>query len=111
DAVRTHARARGDHPILTYGPHTISYAEMDARSSQVAQALRAEGIAPQDRIAFVDKNGPEYFEVLFGGAKINAVNVAVNWRLAPAEMLYTIEDAEARALVIGADFFPHLDEI
>ena len=29
-------------------------------------------------VAFLDKNGPEYFEVLFGGGKINAVNVAVN---------------------------------
>ena len=42
---------------------------------------------------------------------INAVNVAVNWRLAPAEMEYTINDAEARVLIVGPDFFPHLAEI
>ena len=72
--------------MITYGQRTISYAEMDERSSRVARALAAEGVAAQDRVAFLDKNGPEYFEVLFGGGKINAVNVAVNWRLAPAEM-------------------------
>ncbi len=80
--------------MITYGQRTISYAEMDGRSSRVARALAAEGVAAQDRVAFLDKNGPEYFEVLFGGGKINAVNVAVNWRLAPAEMKYTIDDAD-----------------
>jgi long-chain acyl-CoA synthetase len=97
--------------MITYGQRTITYAEMDERSSRVARALGAEGVAAQDRVAFLDKNGPEYFEVLFGGGKINAVNVAVNWRLAPAEMKYTIDDAEAKVLFVGPDFFPHLAEL
>jgi long-chain acyl-CoA synthetase len=111
NVVRIHARARGRRPMMTYGQRTISYAEMDERSSRVARALAAEGVAAQDRVAFLDKNGPEYFEVLFGGGKINAVNVAVNWRLAPAEMKYTIDDAEAKVLFVGPDFFPHLAEL
>ena len=109
--VRTHGRERGARRMITYGSRGISYAEMDARSSQVASGLAAEGVVAQDRVAFIDKNGPEYFEVLFGGGKINAVNVAVNWRLAPAEMEYTINDAAAKMLFVGAEFFPHLAEI
>jgi long-chain acyl-CoA synthetase len=109
--VRTHAAERGGHPMLTYGPRTITYAEMNAVSSQVAQSLLAEGIGPQDRVAFLDKNGPEYFEVLFGGAKVNAVNVAVNWRLAPAEIEQTINDAEAKVLFVGAEFRAQLEAI
>ena len=38
---------------------------------------------PDDRVAFIDKNGLEWFEVIFGLAKLGAVNVSVNWRLAP----------------------------
>ncbi|PWU22779.1 MAG: long-chain fatty acid--CoA ligase [Candidatus Rokuibacteriota bacterium] len=109
--VRMHAAERGPQPMITYGARLISYAEMDAASSRVAQALLAERVGPGDRIAFLDKNGPEYFEVLFGGAKINAVNVAVNWRLAPPEMVYTINDAEATLLFVGQDFVSQLDEI
>jgi len=82
--VRDHARAGGARPMLTYGARTITWAEMDARSSRVAQGLLAAGLAAQDRVALVDKNGPEYFEILFGGGKANVVNVAVNWRLTPA---------------------------
>jgi long-chain acyl-CoA synthetase len=109
--VRAHGGERGSHPILTYGGRAITYAQMNERSSRVGQALLAEGVGPQDRVAFLDKNGPEYFEVLFGGGKANVVNVAVNWRLAPAEMEYTINDAQAKVLFVGPDFVGHLDQI
>ncbi len=109
--IRTHAAERGSRPMLTYGRRTISYGEMDAVSSRVAQGLLGEGIGSQDRVAFLDKNGPEYFEVLFGGAKVNAVNVAVNWRLAPEEIERTINDAQAKLLFVGADLLSQVDEV
>ena len=109
--VREHARGRGDRPMITYGERVITWSEMDARSSRVAQGLLAAGLAEQSRIAFLDKNGPEYFEVLFGGGKANVVNVAVNWRLTPGEMAYVINDAEAKILFVGPDFLGHLEEM
>ena len=109
--VREHARGRGDRPMITYVERVITWAEMDARSSRVAQGLLAAGLAEQSRIAFLDKNGPEYFEVLFGGGKANVVNVAVNWRLTPGEMAYVINDAEAKILFVGPDFLGHLEEM
>jgi long-chain acyl-CoA synthetase len=105
-------RARGgdrERPMITSGDRAISWADMDERSSRVAQGLLAAGLVAQDRVAFLDKNGFEYFEVLFGGGKANVVNVAVNWRLAPPEMAYVINDAAARVLFVGPDFLTHLD--
>jgi long-chain acyl-CoA synthetase len=104
-------RARETRPMIVCGSRTVTWAEMDARSSRMAQGLRAAGLAAQDRVAFLDKNGVEYFEVLFGGGKANVVNVAVNWRLAAAEMAYVINDACARVLFVGPDFLGHLDEM
>jgi len=97
--------------MITYGERVIAWSEMDARSSRVAQGLLAAGLAEQTRVAFLDKNGPEYFEVLFGGGKANVVNVAVNWRLTPGEMAYVINDAEAKILFVGPDFLGHLEEM
>jgi long-chain acyl-CoA synthetase len=108
--VRGHGEGRPDAPAITYEGRTTTWAELDARTNQVAQALAGEGVGEQDRIAFIDKNGPEYFEFLFGGAKLNAVTVGVNWRLAPPEMEYTINDAEARVLVVGSEFLSHLEQ-
>jgi long-chain acyl-CoA synthetase len=68
-------------------------------------------VGEQDRIAFLDKNGIEHFEVFFGAALLNAVCVDVNWRLAPPEVEYIVEDAEAKVFVVGAEFVPLLDAI
>src|SRR5687767_16031572 len=90
DTIRKQAAERPDAPALTFQERAITYKEMDQRSSRVAQGLRDAGVGERDRIAFLDKNCPEYFDTLFGAAKINAVDVAVNWRLAPPEIKYTV---------------------
>src|SRR5580704_13814131 len=101
--MRSGAAEHPDRPMLTgSGPdgtiRTLTWAEEDARSSRVAQALAAAGVSQGDRVAFLDKNGLAYFDVLFGAAKINAVTVAVNWRLAAPEMAQIISDAGAVVL-------------
>ena len=109
--IRTHGAERPDHPALEFDGRTITFGELDQRSSQAAQALKAAGVGNQHRVAFIDKNGPEFFEVTFGLSKLNAVNVAVNWRLAPAEMAQIIEDSQVEVVIVGADFVPHVEKI
>jgi long-chain acyl-CoA synthetase len=109
--VRHHGRERPDAPAIEYDGRTITFSELDARSSQLASALAALGVAAEDRVAFLDKNGPEYFEVTFALSKLNAVNVAVNWRLAPTEIAQVINDATAKVLIVGAEFFAHAEKI
>src|ERR1700722_11943440 len=102
--VRDWAAKTPDRPMLTYLGTTSTWAQVDRRSSQVAQGLLAEGIGAGDRVAFLDKNSVAFFEVAFGAAKINAVPVPVNWRLAPAEMAQIINDAEAPILFVDQSF-------
>ena len=77
--VRQHGAHRPDRTAVTFEGRAISWHALDSRSSQVAQALAAEGVGPLDRVAILDKYGPEFFEVLFGAAKLNAVTTPVNW--------------------------------
>ena len=111
DIIRTHGAGRPDAPALEAGERSMTFAELDRRSSQVAQALRAAGVGAGDRVAFIDKNGLEWFEVTFGLAKLGAANVAVNWRLAPAEMARIIDDAHAEVVIVGPEFVPHVEKI
>jgi long-chain acyl-CoA synthetase len=106
--VGQHARERGEQAALLFGERAVSWRALDEAAGRVAHGLLAAGVTAGSRIAFLDKNGPEYFEVLFGGAKVNAVNVAVNWRLGPPEMAYVVNDAEARVLFVGETFLPQL---
>ncbi|MEZ5342057.1 MAG: AMP-binding protein [Acidimicrobiales bacterium] len=88
---RIQAAERPQKPALICDDRTMTYGELDAESSQVAQALIESGVGSQDRVGFIGKNVPEYFTLFFGAAKVNAVTVAVNWRLAPPEMAYILE--------------------
>src|SRR5580704_5194685 len=94
--IRRHGQSRGEADMLVAGDERRSWADEYARACQVAQGCQRDGIDVGDRIAFLDRNGIAYFDVLFGGALIGAVNVAVNWRLAPNEMAAIIDDAAAR---------------
>ena len=94
DVTRELAAKRPDHTALTYvnDGRSWTFAQLDAESNRVAQALLAAGVEPGDRIAYLDRNSPEYFPFLFGGAKVNAASVAVNWRLAVPEMEYILNE-------------------
>ena len=111
DVLRTHASASPDRVALRAGERAWTYAALHAESARVAQALLDAGVAPQERVAFLGRNVPEYFTLLFGAAMINGVTLAVNWRLAPPEMEYILNHAQAKVLVIGAEFLGHLDQM
>src|SRR5688500_17561410 len=99
--VRLHGRERPDQVAIVYGDREVTWRELDERSSQLANALAAEGVQANDRIARIEKNAPDYFELAFAASKLNAVLVDVNWRLAPAEMRQVVDGASGTAPVVG----------
>ncbi|MBT5139962.1 MAG: long-chain-fatty-acid--CoA ligase [Acidimicrobiaceae bacterium] len=109
DIVRDNAAERPDKPALICDERTLTYAELDAEASLVANALLSAGVENQDRVGIIAKNIPEYFTLTYGAAKINAVSVAVNWRLAPAEMGYILDNAEVGVVLVEDEFLGHLD--
>jgi long-chain acyl-CoA synthetase len=111
DIIRVHGVERADQVSLVQGDRRVTWGELYARAGQVANLLVAAGVGSQDRIAFLDKNGIEHFEVFYGAALLNAVCVDVNWRLAAPEVEYIVNDAEAKVLIVGAEFVPVLDAI
>ncbi len=106
--LRANVAERDDRPMFRFAGTTVTWGEHFRRACSVAQALRADAVTPGDRVAFLDRNGLAYFEVLFGGALAGAVNVAVNWRLAPPEMAAVIDDSGATVLVVHPEFVPGL---
>ena len=102
--LRTWARETPDAPMLTEGATTLTWSEVFDRATRISHALAGEGVTAGDRVAFLDRNCIEYFEVFFGCALLGAVSVAVNWRLAPAEMAAIIDDSPATVLFFGTDY-------
>ena len=111
EVLRVYEDLHAEKIALRASDRTWTYAEMRAESARVAQGLLAAGVAPQDRVAFLDRNIPEYFTLLFGAAMINGVTLAVNWRLAAPEMEYILNHAKAKVLLIGEEFLGQLAQM
>ncbi len=109
DIARVHGAQRPDAVAIIAGDRTLTYGQLDDRSNRLAQALRAAGVQADERVAFLDKNVPEYFETVLATAKLGAVTAAVNWRLAPAEVAFIVGDTGARVLIVGEEFVPLVD--
>ena len=103
DLVRTGARKRPHAPCVSFDGRTLDYVELDARSNRVAQALRAAGVGPGERVAIIARNSPVFYELVFGCAKSGAILVPINWRLSPREVADILGDARPRLLLVGAE--------
>jgi long-chain acyl-CoA synthetase len=101
DVVREHAERRGNHVAVRAGDRALTYAQLDERSSRLAQALRARGVREGSRVAHLDRTGLEVVELLFATSKLGAVMVPLNWRLAPPELTAIVADARARVILAG----------
>ena len=82
---------------------TLTYAELDdARRRAPPRLLAARGVGAGDRVAILTRNRIEFFELLFGCAKLGAILVPLNWRMPPAELDGLIADAAPALLFHGA---------
>ncbi len=97
--IRQAGATRGDALAIVQGDRELSFGALDERSNRLAQALRALGVGPGDRVAYLDRTAAEVVELLFAVSKLGAVIVPMNWRLAAPELSAVLADSRAR----GAD--------
>ena len=111
DISRIHASERPDSVALDFNDRVTTFAALDTRASQVAQGLIALGQKPGARVGYLGKNCDRYFEVVLGAFKARAVLVGVNWRLAPPEIAYVLNDAGCEVLFVGRDYLDAIEKI
>ncbi len=111
DIPRLHAKDRPDAVALDYRDRLTTFAEFDRRTSCVAQGLIALGQKPDARVGFLGRNTDRYFEVLLGACKARNVIVGVNWRLAPPEIAYVLNDAGCEVLFVGRDYYAAIEAL
>jgi long-chain acyl-CoA synthetase len=104
DVVREVAAKRPDAVALRHGGREVAYGELDERSNRLAQALLDSGVQAGSHVAYLDRTAPEVVELLFATAKVGAVTVPLNWRLAPRELALVLEDARPPVLIAGESY-------
>ncbi len=101
DVVRARAAATPDLPAIIETDDVTTFAELDATSSRVAQALRGDGVRPGDRVCYIGENAPSFLAVLYGASKAGAVPTALNVRLAVPEVEYILGNSRPSVVVLG----------
>jgi len=111
DIPRCYARSRPTDPALLFEGRETRWAELDRRSSRIAQGLLAAGLEPGHHVAYLGKNSDAFFEILFGSAKLGSVFASLNWRLADEELAYVLDDAEARVVFVEDEFLHCVERV
>jgi acyl-CoA synthetase (AMP-forming)/AMP-acid ligase II len=96
------ARARPGATALRFDGVAAGYAALHRRSLQWAAWLRAQGVRRGDRIAWLGLNHPDQIALLFAVARVGALLVPLNFRLAPAEWDAVLADCTPRCVIHDA---------
>ncbi len=94
-----------------YGGLTYNWAKFNRRANGVARALLDGGVGHQDKVAQYLYNSPAYMESVFAAFKVSAVPVNTNYRYTGPELRYLWDNADATAIVFGAEFTDTIETI
>jgi len=109
--IRRTAQVCGDKTATRFNGRSHSWREFQQRISHMAGGLRSLGLGEGDRAACLALNSDRYLEFYFGVAWSGAVFVPINIRLAPAEILYWLNDSGSKVLFVDVTFLPAITEI
>jgi long-chain acyl-CoA synthetase len=96
-----HGVGRPDHPavVMSGSGVTVTFRELDQRSSQLARLWRAHGLSVGDHVAIFSENQPRFFEVMWAALRSGLYVTTINSYLSPEEVAYILDDSGAKSLV------------
>jgi len=104
DLFRENARSRSDETVY-WSPNSVwTFSAIDQAANRIANGFVQAGIQKGDRIACLSKHTAETVLVWLAAAKLGAVCMPVNWRLAPPEVDYILNNGGAKILVLDDEF-------
>lgn len=111
DLLRRFATERSEAPALLFGGGQLTFAELDRRSSRLANGLSSKGVQAGNRVAILARNHPVFYELLFAAMKIGAMMMPLNWRLSSAEVAAILADGEPHLLLLDPELDCRADDL
>jgi fatty-acyl-CoA synthase len=103
--IERNAAFTPDKAATIFDGEVLSYADFAVRVEAAARALKAQcNVGRGDRVAILSLNRPDYLVALYACARLGALLVPLNWRLAAAELLFILADASVKVLMLEAAF-------
>lgn len=102
NVVRRAAEQYPDRVAMVFRDERVTYREYNERVNRCAHALLGLGLGKGDHFAVLGRNSIQYLEMCHASAKVGTVFGPLNWRLAPQELAFIINDADNRVLMVEA---------
>src|SRR5206468_6271827 len=101
--LRRSASVFPDRTAVVHGDRRYTYGQLEDRVDRLVRALRAAGLEPGDRVAFLSPNTPAMLEAHYGVPAAGGVLVAINTRLNSAQVGDSLDHSGARFLYVDAE--------
>ncbi|AIY01366.1 hypothetical protein ART_1767 [Arthrobacter sp. PAMC 25486] len=103
------AQQKPDSEAVIFGSTSCTWSQWQERIHQLTDALQKAGIKRGDRIMTFDLNHLAIVELTFGAAALGAGTVVGNFRLAPGQLAYILEDSAPKIVFYGAELKPVME--
>jgi fatty-acyl-CoA synthase len=98
-----------DQEIVYRDKMRYTYRDLRNRINRLASALESLGVGPGDTVAILDWDSHRYLECFFAVPMMGAILHTVNIRLSPDQILFTMNHAEDKAVLVHEDFLPLIE--
>lgn len=96
---------------IVSGERRFTFKEAEIRINRLANALLDLGLKKGDRVAILDSNTPWYLNLYFAITGAGMVAVPLNYRLAPREYVYLLNQSESAGIFVGEKYTEMIDGI
>ncbi|XP_029920590.1 long-chain fatty acid transport protein 6 [Myripristis murdjan] len=112
DYLLYHARKSPNKPFIVFEEQTLTYRDVDRRSTRFAKVFRAEGaLRKGDVVALLMCNEPDFICVWFGLCKLGCEVAFLNFNIKSQSLLHCLQSCGADTLVVGADLANLLEDL
>lgn len=107
----TRGQVDSEKLALAFEEIRLTYGQLNEKVNRVANGLLNLGIKKGDRVSALMYNCHQFMEIYFALAKIGAIMVPLNFRLAARELLFALDDSGSNTLLIGPEFVASINSI
>ena len=101
----------GDREAIIDGSLRLTYGEFFDRCDRWSSALKAMGLEPGDRVAYIAPNTHAELESFYAVPRIGAVLVPINYRLTADDFVYLINHSGAKVVCADPQYIGALDGV
>jgi len=110
DWVARRSQLHPEREAIVFGELRLTYRDFNDRVNRVTHALGGMGFRKGDRLAILSLNSNAFLETVFACARLGVILVPINFRLAPPEIEFILEDSGSRVLMTDANLFGMIED-